>query len=180
MKVFIHTPYSCERNLGTAYNEFMQLLPEDSAACFLDGDCCFLTPDFGTILHDYANAYPNNVLTCWTNRTHKVSIGQQLPNGTDSIKDLLQLAYLLSKTQQTATPLTGPVSGFLLVVPKSVWLKHKFTETNVLRPGTPNLLGVDNSFTNEVRAAGIEVLRMDSMLVWHTYRLLDGSKQHLL
>ncbi len=80
----------------------------------------------------------------------------------------------------TATIIRGPVSGFLLVVPKSIWNKVKFRETNTFRPGEPNLLGVDNNFTNDVRAHRIEVLRMDGILVWHTYRLLDGSKTHLL
>lgn len=180
MKVWIRTPFATDKNLGAEYNREMSFIPDGDAACFLDGDCMFLTPHFGTIIHDYANAYPNTVLTCWTNRTHKVSTGQQLPNASDNIKDLIHLAYLLSKAERTVTPITGPVSGFLLVVPKSVWNRVKFTEVNKYRPGEPNLLGVDNTFTNEVRAAGIEVLRMDGMLVWHSYRLLDGSKKHLL
>ena len=86
-----------------------------------------------------------------------------------------QLSMLYGVTQ-----LQGFVSGFCMVVPKSVWVNHKFAEKQVYEDRGPfNLLGVDNDFTNRVRAAGVPVLRMDGLYLWHTYRLLTGSKQHL-
>lgn len=183
MTLYIHTPYSTERNLGKAYNEFMELLPDDTAACFIDGDVCFLTPDYGHILHTYANEYPNNVLTCYTNRIHQLSTGQQcnvcIQGGNDDIASNIRRAELIRDSQDSVTAITGPVSGFLLVVPKSIWRRFKFTEENYYKPGQPNLLGVDNKFTNDVRAAGIQVLRMNKLFVWHSYRLLTGSKSHL-
>ena len=160
----------------------MAMIPEGDAACFIDGDVMFLTPDFGQILTNYANNFPNAVLTCWTNRIHELSRGQKMQlTQPDSIKSCIEVAARISDTggYLTGFPITGSVSGFLLVVPKSVWHQHKFTETNNYRPGEPNLLGVDNDFTNRVRAAGIPILRMNGMLVWHSYRLLDGSKKHL-
>jgi hypothetical protein len=70
MKVRIRTPYSLEKNLGKAYNEEMALIPDGEAACFIDGDVNFLTPNYGAILHDYSTKYPNAVLTCYANRIH--------------------------------------------------------------------------------------------------------------
>ena len=183
MRVHIRTPYSIEKNLGKAYNEEMAMIPEGDAACFIDGDVCFLTPDYGHILNHYHKSYPNAVLTCWTNRIHQLSKGQlydTLSNG-DDIRSCIQYAKKLADAGfcDSLSEITGPVSGFLLVIPKSVWHKIKFTETNNYRPGEPNLLGVDNDFTNKVRAAGIPILRMNGLLVWHSYRLLTGSKEHL-
>lgn len=178
MKVWIRIPYSVDKNLGKAYNDEMAMIPDGDVACFVDGDTLFLTHDYGHILHDYANAYPNCVLTCWTNRIHHLASDQLtrvIPSS--DIKDHLKVKQAFT----TTTTISGPVSGFLMVVPKSVWLNHKFTESNIYRPGEPNLLGVDNDFTNRIRKAGVPVLRMDGMYVWHTYRLLsDGQdKSHL-
>lgn len=181
-RVWIRTPFSTEKNLGKAYNEEMAMIPECDAACLIDGDVMFLTPDYGHILNDYHNRYPDAVLTCWTNRIHELAKGQKWEDNNliaDSIKDVMYVANEL-KEYRTTEQIIGTVSGFLLVVPKSVWNKHKFTEENLYKPGQPNLLGVDNEFTNRIRRNGVQVLRMNGMLVWHTYRLLDGSKAHLL
>lgn len=177
--VWFRIPFSLEKNLGKAYNQEMSIIPDGDSACFVDGDTLFLTPDFGEIINEYARIYPDAVLTCRTNRIHEKAT-EQLDKSIPStdIKDHLKVKQGVT----TATPIQGSVSGFLLVVPKSVWNKHKFTEENIYRPGTPNLLGVDNEFTNRIRAAGIPVLRMDGVYIWHTYRLKTGveDKTHLL
>ena len=179
-KVWIRTPFSVSRNLGAAYNEEMEMIPGNDSACFIDGDLSFLTPDFGKILHEYTNQNPDSVLTCYTNRIHQLAKGQLHPtcNSTD-MKECIEFALSI-KEDRTVTEITGPVSGFLMVIPKKVWLKHKFTEVNTYNPGQPNLLGVDNAFTNGIRQKGIKILRMNGMLCYHSYRLLDGSKTHLL
>ena len=178
MKVHIMTPYSIERNLGKAYNECMAMIPDGDSACFIDGDCMFCTSDFGTVLHEYANENKWAVLTCRINRIHELAKWQHYP-GFDDVKDCINEANRI-KVTRTAPAIIGSVSGTLLVIPKWIWEQHKFTETNAYRPGEPNLLGVDNEFTNKVRAAGIPVLRMDGVLIYHQYRLLNGTKTHLL
>lgn len=155
----------------------MSMIPEGDACCFVDGDTLFLTPDFGHIIDAYHKAHPDAVLTCWTNRIHTLASEQNKHLQSTDIIDHL----VIPQGVTTATPLEGPVSGFLLVVPKKIWNEHKFTEENRYHPGKPNLLGVDNDFTNKVRKAGIQVLRMDGLYVWHTYRLLSNGldKTHL-
>lgn len=179
MRVWFRTPYSTEKNLGKAYNEEMELIPDGDAACFTDGDILFLTPDFGDIITKYYQQYPNSVLTCWTNRIHQLA-KDQFKNEiiSTNVKDHLTVKQGCT----TATNIEGPVSGFLLVVPKAVWQKHRFSEVNKYNPDQPNLLGVDNEWTNRIRQNGIQVKRMNGVYVWHTYRLLsDGKdKSHLL
>ncbi len=64
---------------------------------------------------------------------------------------------------------------------KSVWNKIKFAEQQPYEDRGPfNLLGVDNDWTNRVRAAGIEILTMEGLYCWHTYRLLTNTNKHLL
>lgn len=154
------------------------MIPDGDAACFVDGDTMFLTPDYGHIINEYNRAYPDAVLTCWTNRIHPLAQAQLRDDIRSSdVRDHLSVPQGFT----TATRIIGPVSGFLLVVPKHVWQAHRFTEVNVYRPDEPNLLGVDNEWTNKIRQHGVQVLRMDGLYVWHTYRLLsDGKdKSHL-
>ena len=191
-------PYSTDKNLGKAYNDFMALLPEGSHACFRDGDTCWLTPDYGVHLAEYVRLYPNAILTSWTNRINEKAEQQWKGkvNDYDADKDIVVDEYArdcvnmkyqigvaedLKQNLYQVTPLHGFVSGFCMVVSKDVWNNHKFAEKQVYEDRGPhNLLGVDNDFTNRVRGAGVPVLRMDGLYIWHTYRLLDNSKKHLL
>lgn len=181
MKVWHMQPYSCSRNLGVAYNEYLSLIPDGDAACLTDGDSMFLTPDWGHIIQTYAEQNPNAVLTCWVSRLHELAKGQLYQPQLNTIDDCLKEAEKLKARIKYTTLITGSVSGTLLVIPKHIWQQHKFSETNTFRPGEPNLLGVDNYWTNLVRRNGVQVLRMDGVLIYHQYRLLSAGqdKSHL-
>jgi hypothetical protein len=157
----------------------MELIPDGDCACFMDGDAMFLNPDFGHIIYEYAVRNYYAVLTCWINRIHELAKGQHL-RVSDDVLTCLKVANGMKNTSYPTTPITGSVSGTLLVIPKHIWKKYPFTEENAYRPGEPNILGVDNHFTNQIRQAGIPVLRMDSILIFHQYRMLTNSKEHLL
>ncbi len=156
------------------------MIPDGDAACFIDGDMMFTTSDYGNILHDYVNAYPNAILTCWTNRTHSLSTGQQHPLMKNiDVKDVLSFAQSI-KNDRTVTRIDGVASMLLMVIPKTIWEKNKFVESNQYRPSENNILGVDSSFVNQIRSKGIQLLRMNGLFMYHQYRLLDGSKSHLI
>lgn len=179
--------FSGNKNLGAAYNIAMSEAPEGSHVCLRDGDTCWLTPDYGVHLAEYVRLHPNAVLTCWTNRINEraeqqmqVLLGERIDRSNSDVKYHCGLADLIKSQLYKTTPLHGFVSGFCLVVPKLVWNNHKFAEKQVYEDRGPhNLLGVDNDFTNRVRAAGVPVLRMDGLYIWHTYRLLTNSSDHL-
>ena len=175
-------PYSTEKNLGRAYNHAMSLVGDDDHVCFRDGDTCWLTPDYGVHLSEYVRLYPNAILTCWTNRINEKAEQQaKVDRENDHMKIHLQRAIEYQQYLYQTTALHGFVSGFCMVVPKRIWNAVKFADSQVYEDRGPhNLLGVDNDFTNRVRAAGIPVIRMDGLYLWHTYRLLDNSKQHLM
>lgn len=192
-------PYSTEKNIGKAYNETMALLGDNDHACFRDGDTMWLTPDYGVHLAEYVRLYPNAVLTCWTNRINEKAEQQfnyayrrtlnPLSVCGGALRDCIDITIHLEVAKNQlgelykVTPLHGFVSGFCMVVPKSVWNGHKFAEKQPYEDRGPHaLLGIDNDYTNRIRAAGIQVLRMDGIFMWHTYRLLTGDhdKSHLL
>lgn len=183
MRVWIRTPFSTDKNLGQAYNQEMAMIPDGDAACFIDGDLMFLTHDYGAILHDYANLYPNSVLVCRLNRINTKATGQidvHAPQTSD-IADHIRYAETKSKSRAVTPIVMPPVSGTLMLIPKSVWNKVKFAEQQPYEDRGPNnLLGVDNDWTNRVRATGINILTMEGLYCWHTYRLLTNTNKHLL
>ncbi|MBK7377234.1 MAG: hypothetical protein IPJ02_17310 [Chitinophagaceae bacterium] len=184
-------PYSTDKNLGKAYNDaFRNTSDEVTHICFRDGDTCWLTPDYGVHLAEYVRLHPDAVLTCWTNRIndraeqqYSIMGATKTIRGYSDIKQHLLISDGVKEKLYQVTTLNGFVSGFCMVVPRSVWNQHKFAEQQVYEDrGPTNMLGVDNDFTNRIRAAGIKVLRMDGLYIWHTYRLLQGDndKTHLL
>lgn len=182
--ILIHDiiPYSTKKNLGKAYNDAMALVPNSDHICFRDGDTCWLTHDYGMHLAEYVRLYPDAILTCWTNRINEKAEQQfKCPRNEPDMRAHMVIAMNQKNHLYEVTPLQGFVSGFVMVVPKKIWNDHKFSEHQVYSDRGPhNLLGVDNDFTNRVRKAGIPVLRMDGLYIWHTYRLLTDTKEHLL
>lgn len=193
--IYYFKPFSLTKNLGECYNQYMALIGDDDTAVLLDGDTCFLTPDYGMVIAEYIAAYPDAVLTCWTNRINEKAEQQYkddpqwlLEAGYTSRETALMTHHLniatdIQKHPMSATALHGFVSGFMLVVPKRVWNVTKFPEKQMFEDRGPhNLLGCDNWFTNEVRKSGVPILRMNRIYLWHTYRLLQGDhdKKHLL
>lgn len=176
MKLRFFTPYSQEKDLGKEYNEYMAMIGDDDVAVITDGDVMFLTPDFGSIIFNYAYLNRDCVMTCFTNRIHPLAKEQLMAETMYCGAVDVPIRYANGMKGNTGVTVTaGPLSGFLMVVPKSVWYKIPFREGI-------GLLGVDTWFYKDIRAVGIPVMRMDGLYVWHTYRLQYGvnDKRHLI
>jgi GT2 family glycosyltransferase len=178
MKVRIIKPYRHDKNLGKAYNEEMATLDDDDWNCLCDLDTCFLTPDAGTILEEYARQNPDaGILTCFTNRISTLSKMQLLNGRVDENSDMkhhVRLAEDQRRFLYNTTEIDRDISGMVMLISKRTWSQYKFTE-NI------KCLGVDTEFNRRIRSAGKRILRMDGLYIWHTYRILNGitSKTHL-
>jgi GT2 family glycosyltransferase len=179
MKVHIIKPYSITKNLGQAYNEAMAMIPDGDWACLMDYDTMFLTPDCGQILHEYAIQFPAaGILTCYTNRIHPLAKDQLLHGEVSdnvSIDFHTDLAYNIKHNLFHVTKINHEISGFLMMVSKKTWDETKFPEYG-------KCLGVDNDFSTRILESGKDILRMNGLYVWHTYRLKNGikDKTHLM
>lgn len=181
MNVHFITPYDSGKNLGKAYNDAMRLIPDGDSACIRDIDTLFLTPEQPAIIEKYANEYPDAVLTCLVNRVSQLSrhqlLGETVSEDSD-IRNHIKLAELQQekfKIIRSVYEINRDISGVLIVVPKSVWEKVPF-------PDNGGCLGVDTQIGRLWRAAGIKILRMNAVYLFHIYRLSNGvhSKKHLL
>jgi len=72
------------------------------------------------------------------------------------------------------TEIDRDISGFLMMISKNTWSMYPFPELG-------KALGVDTRYGRTIREAGLKILRMDGLMVWHTYRILNGisNKTHL-
>ncbi len=178
MTVHIISPFRQDKNLGKAYNETMQLVPDGDWLCLKDMDTCFLTPDAGNIMLKYIELYPEAALfTCFTNRISTLS-HMQLLNGKISensdIRTHIKLAEQQKKKLHTATIINGTISGMLMLLSKEQWNEMPFVENDAC-------LGVDTEYSRRLHANGKTILRMDGLYIFHTYRLMNGiyHKKHL-
>lgn len=178
MKVHISIPYSTDKRLGKAYNDFIKLIPDSDTACLMDYDVQLLTPDAGKIIHEYASKYPNALLTCYTNRVSP-SAKMQLLNGEVSedtdIKNHIAIAEEQKKHLYEVTPINQWISGMLMIIPKSIWLKYPFPETG-------KCLGIDTYYSKLLLRRGVPILRMDGLYIFHQYRIINGifNRSHLM
>jgi GT2 family glycosyltransferase len=178
VKINVMTPYALDKNLGRAYNEAMSMIGEDDWGCLIDYDVQFLTPGAVRMLYEYAGSYPDTLLTCLTNRIHPCNRDQLYRGTVSNVSDMCQhmeIAERLAVNPHTVTELTQHLSGFLMLLSKRVWNEIKFTEDL-------KCLGVDTDYFDRLQTAGKKVYRMNSLYVFHTYRLMTGikNKAHLL
>ncbi len=171
----IISPYDNEKNLGKAYNEAMKYYNADDWVCLKDHDTLFLLPDTIRHISRYTELFPDaGILTCLTNRLANAE-QMMLPrcDEDDRIRLHIKVAELREKSLYDTTKLNKPISGFLMVIRKSTWDRIKFDD---------GCLGVDNKYHLKIVAAGLDVLRMNGIYVWHTYRLINGvrDKKHLV
>lgn len=175
--IHVCTPYSLDKNLAKAYNEAFERCPENDWLCLIDYDVCFLTPDAIRIMHEYVEAFPDTgIFTCFTNRIHPLQVEQNYlgaPSDNTDMKYWVNLATEQSKASFSVYNIEHEISGFLMLISKKTWNKIKFQDNG-------KCLGVDNQFSQAVIDAGLKILCMNRIIVWHTYRINDiTDKSHL-
>jgi len=177
MAIYYFTPFALDKNLGAAYNDYMELLPNDNDwACFIDGDTMFLTPDWGELIQDAIDEHPEaGMFTCYTNR---VNNQQQLyrgkfNNNSDIIahRNIAKVCHEIGKNRVKA--LTRIISGVMMIIQKKTWKEFPFTD---------GLLGVDNDISQRLLNAGKPIYLIQSIYLLHYYRMAEGRtyKNHLL
>lgn len=176
-KIFFTQVWDNDKSYGKYVNEFMSLLPEESYACITDGDVMIdLNKDYGQIIYNYVEKYPEAVLTCRTNR-----IGcpyQKLPGVLERNHDIVYHKQIAQRQRQKLYTVTDvsknnhPMSGMLMVFKRSTWQEVGGFKWN-------GMLGIDNAFFESLKEHDKQILVAEGLYVYHQYRI-DGSKKHLI
>lgn len=169
MKIWFNIPWSQEKNLGNAYNDFMELIPEDDYACFIDGDAMFLTTYFGSQIYDIVNKYPEcGIFTCKTNRIGCIYQREKNMWLVDEMQQHRSLAALNQKdSYHSVKDITNlgtdePMGGVLILISKKVWKK--------IGGFADGILGVDNKLHWSCIKNNEKVYLMEGVYIYHWYR----------
>lgn len=177
--IHIKTPFALDKNLGRAYNQAFEGVPDDDWVCLIDYDVMFLTPNSIPLMHEAISRYPDaGIFTCSTNRIHNLAVDQlyfDKPSENTDIKFWQRQAEVLEFSKgEIVMEITHEISGFLMLISKKTWNQVKFWEAG-------KCLGIDNDYSMRIIAMGKKIYRMNRLLVWHSYRLNDiKDKSHLL
>jgi len=186
--IYYFTPYSTERNLGKAYNNYMRLLPSNEDwACLLDADTMFLCNDFGNQINDIVNKYPDTgMFTCVTNRA---GYEDQRYNGVFSYESDIckhkEIAIECKKKYYCdLKEINSHINGHLILIKKSTWLKVGGFSENTIRDenADSNLLGLDDNISRKILKENLKIMLMKGVYLFHYYRLVEGVhyREHLL
>lgn len=166
----INTPYALDKNLGAAYNDIINRSNE-KWVIVKDADVMFLTPDQPKLIPEYIVKYGSGtgIFTCYCNR---VGYSHQRLNGVinqdDSIRNAIKIAEQIQNNPISVTELPSLISGFFMIINKRAW-----REIGGFKYG---LLGVDDDFSRRIANKGYHILRMDSIYLWHSYRINKDFK----
>jgi len=148
----------------------------------MDYDAMFLIPEQINRMYEYVAAYPGtDLFVCYGGRV-KDGVPQQYLFGRKeqvaTITEHINIARNLlaaDRQQLTVKQVNRSVAGFLMLFSVETWRRFPFDETR-------KCLTVDTNFSKRILRAGGKILLMESIYVWHTYRLLEGknSIKHLL
>lgn len=178
-KIWYSNPYSTEKNIGKALNEFCALVPDDDWICLQDGDMMYLTPDWGKQIQDVITSIDDSygLIGCMTNRLAR---NVQRLGDIDDNHDILyhyEIAKDLKEKHYGAVEdVTSKryIAGMFMLFPKKVWNKTKFKENNI---------AFDDYFSKSVIKNGYKLGLMKGLYVYHFYRGWSSSpktsKAHL-
>lgn len=169
-KIIPATPFSRKGDLGAACNAFMERLEMDEWALFMDHDIIVLDNSLWNALYDAVEKNPDcGAITCWTNYILNVGLRAQSPE-TNDIGEHVEFARRMYKEFGNRVTNYGEkyhLSGFFFCVSKKAWLKagnfmHGFGDVDIL-------------FGDCLKRAGLPLLRMDGVYVYHR-RITNGFR----
>ena len=168
-------PFSFEKDLGKEYNRAMAADPDDYTI-IMDVDAIFLLPSTPKLIDDYVKKFPMGaVYTGYASRSHKSSAAHWPRMNTGNFLEAINIAEHRQAQPMAVTQITRNLTGFFMVIKKETWLRHKFNEGE-------GILDIDTKYWRKLIAANELILRMETVFIWHTYRLKQGigDKSHLL
>lgn len=164
------SPFDINRNYGDNINNAIkQLNPsDDDFICLKDGDSCFLTPDYGNIIHSVIDK-GYDLLGCVTNR---VSNKRLVPFFNFEDMDL-KSHYNKAKSSilthgNSIIPFNEDIPGYFMLFSVKIWRKTG---------GFKNSIIFDRQFTKDVKMSGGKVGIMVGLYVLHCYRLWAPTRE---
>jgi len=183
-KIFENRIYRQDKDLIKGYNSFMELLPNDGWAAFVDADILYLDSFYGDLFIEAIADNPDT--SCFTCMTNRIGNPYQLYNeyvGDDITKHRAIAKNLREKYRHQYIDFPynlntiSTMSGMVMLLKKSAWKDiDGFKEW---KPNYSKILGVDNKLHQDLHKFGHSVKIIKSMYVYHWYRGGTNDVTHL-
>lgn len=177
MHINFISPFSMDKKYGTELNRCISLLPKEDWVCVMDWDCMLLSHFQVPKMYDYIAQYPE--VDLFLARSNRSGSHCQRYNGRVSEKDgmkgwHLEAENLLKWDNSITLNSDGKISGYLMLFSVKTW-------ENCMFSNDLDILHVDRDFARKILERNGVVAIMNKILVWHSYRLLHGTKnkEHL-
>lgn len=179
-QIFYSNPFSVEKNIGGAHNEFIKSLnaKDDDWIVIQDGDMIYLTDDWGKRIYEALEKDGENfgLIGCYTNRLRSK---HQLHNKEFSYETDIKKHYEIAKTYEGTgvQEIKDGVAGVFMAFQYKTWKAVKgFSENSIV---------FDSLFNVKVRDLGLKVGLIRSLYVFHLYRIWAekdpwNEKKHLM
>lgn len=181
INIWYSNPYSTEKNIGKAYNEFCENVPDDDWICLQDGDMMYLTPDWGLQIEQAIKLHGDNfdLIGCVTNRLgRRIQLVDEGDYENLDVRHHYEKAVRLKEMHWAEVEdITNQrfIAGLFMLFKKSLWHKVKFEENSPY---------FDDTFSKEVLKKGGRLGLMKGLYVFHNYRCWSDNprtaKEHLL
>lgn len=180
-KIWYSNPYSTEKNIGKALNDFCALVPENDWICLQDGDMFYLTPDWGNQISEVIKRHGDkySLFGCMTNRLARQT--QRLKSKVDDNHNTIDHYHIAQELKEKhwgevkSLHRNEYIAGLFMLFPKSLWNEVKFRENDI---------AFDDSFCNDIKRKGHRLAVMTGLYVYHFYRGWSdtpiGDRKHLL
>jgi hypothetical protein len=179
MRIFYSNPFSLDKDIGKAYNEYLCSLNanDDDWIVMQDGDILYLTPDWGKRINDALclDGDKFGLVGCYTNRLRsKHQLHENAFSYDLNLRNHFEIAN--SYKEDGIQEIKQYIAGFFMAFQYKTWKKIKFTE---------NSLAFDSLFSMRVKELDLKIGLIRSLYVFHGYRLwadVDpwNEKKHLL
>jgi GT2 family glycosyltransferase len=175
--IYFFTVWDSSKDIGAAYNKYMELIKDDDFAVFVDGDAMFTTTYWGKQIENIIKENPNlEYATCKTNRVNCDWMLAGYWNNNDIIyhREIGEELCKNFNTQIEDVTNNQPLmSGIMILIKKSAWKKIGGFKSGAL--------GVDNDFHERAKQKNIKLFLMKGVYLLHYYRGGDRKyKYHLL
>lgn len=180
--IWFFTPYSFEKKLFEAYDNYMGLIKDpDDWGCLMDGDMAFLMSDFGNQIQAYIDKYPNTGL--FISYASRSPYGHQMIPGTDCESDSIRYIYENTLKARETDDLkvvrqTSLSCGPILIIKKITW--DKYRQHIKEQSANANIQSIDTAISNILTKNGETTLLMAGLQVYHYFRHYNFSEKHIL
>lgn len=173
MKFHIIKPWAYDKNFGRSINQAIEQLhlPDDSKDWILlmDGDACFLTPDWGNQIQNIietADGY--DLIGCSTNRLREPhQVVECMFNEMDLKKHYIKATEMINGYGTHVYPFTNDIAGMFMLFRYSAWKKNRFKENTAI---------FDRLFTRGITKGRVGIA--PGLYVLHMYRLWSNNPKN--